>query len=210
EAVLSWLLTVVVRERIMEGPGWDHRPHCQQAWGSDKDTHGPWGPRKDPIGDPWTPLRYPKEAIRENRPSNKYTVRPETWSPKHFPAQVWSPKQSRAQMWSPKKSRAQTCSPRPVPTRTQSPQRGVNTPPVTRKTKSTNNISKKEAEETEEREEKDAGSEEFQKTHSKKNFCKVNKRFRNVFKFSRSYYAQYMRYRFLKIRWINNCVVNFM
>lgn len=44
----------------------------------------------------------------------------------------------------------------------------------------------------------------------KKNFERMNKRIRSVFKFSRSYYAQYMRYRFLKLRWINNCVVNFM
>ncbi|KAK4329025.1 hypothetical protein Pmani_000583 [Petrolisthes manimaculis] len=38
----------------------------------------------------------------------------------------------------------------------------------------------------------------------------VNRRLRSVFSFSRSYYGQYMRYRVLKVRWINNCVVNFM
>lgn len=39
---------------------------------------------------------------------------------------------------------------------------------------------------------------------------KMNARLRSAFKFSRSYYSQYMRYRFLKVRWINNCVVHFM
>ena len=44
----------------------------------------------------------------------------------------------------------------------------------------------------------------------KKGFTKINTRLRSALKFSRSYYSQYVRYRFLKIRWINNCVVNFM
>lgn len=44
----------------------------------------------------------------------------------------------------------------------------------------------------------------------RRNLYRMNRRLRSVFKFSRSYYAQYMRYRFLKLRWINNCVVNFV
>merc|ERR1739842_111851 len=103
-----------------EGPGWDHRPQYQQAWGDNtKDlTHDPWPRQRTRLdicgGDPWTPRKDAHKAAWDIKTPKKCIIRPETWTPKHGPSQVWSPKQSRAQTCSPKQGGS---------TKTWSPQR---------------------------------------------------------------------------------------
>lgn len=48
------------------------------------------------------------------------------------------------------------------------------------------------------------------KLSQKKAMRKMNKRFRSVVKFSTAYFTQYVRYKILKLEWVNDYVADYM